>query len=140
MRICPPPPTTSIRPVAPVHVFEAYLPTADPDLASPFAVRRSKKGPPVRVPESCPITEYRGAAYAPPNFLLRKRGACTTSNLAAHPVDLLESCDIAIGPITSDHAFVTGSWARLAALLSQSGRAFGHRNWERSIVDVDIGQ
>ena len=108
-----------------------------------------------RVPESCPITEYRDAAYAPLNFLLHKRGSSTTSNLAAHPVDLsrilfltfasLEglkaaSGDIAIGPITSDHAFVPGSWARLAALVSQSGREFRRRNWERSIVDVDIGQ
>jgi hypothetical protein len=50
------------------------------------------------------------------------------------------SGDIAIGPITSDHAFVPGSWARLAALVSQSGREFRRRNWERSIVDVDIGQ
>jgi hypothetical protein len=28
-------------------VFEAYLSTADPDIASPFPVRRSKKGPTV---------------------------------------------------------------------------------------------
>jgi hypothetical protein len=42
-----PPPTTSTQPVAPIHVFEAYLSTADPDIASPFPVRRSKKGPTV---------------------------------------------------------------------------------------------
>jgi hypothetical protein len=111
-----------------------------------------------RVPESCPITISRDAAYAPLNFLLHKRGGFHNLELggsSSRPSRILfltfasleglkaASGDIAIGPITSDHAFVPGSWARLAALLSQSGREFGlqaPKTWSGQSSMFDIGQ
>src|SRR5882724_11628221 len=74
---------------------EASQPTADPDIAS--RAERSKRTPEISCARSNPsrcsrvLSNCGCTLYAPQNFVCTSVLSITTSNLAAHPVELLEN-------------------------------------------------